>query len=136
MSKVSEAVEKFKIPDGQLPPRNMRQHDRMFGAVKIILVLLFWSSTVFAAPMTLEWDAVTTMTDGSPSGAVIYRLYYRSPTGPYLFLASKITTSYTWKVPQVGEWFLAVRAINKSGESGNSNEVHVIVDPCWQEIIN
>lgn len=87
-----------------------------------------------ANPLTLEWDPVTQNTDGSPSGAVIYHLYKKSPTGPYIMLASKISTRYTWTVPQLGTWIFTVRALNKHGESLDSNTVKVDVQPCWTEI--
>lgn len=100
----------------------------------ILCALFLVASSAYAVPMTLEWDPVTTNVDGSPSGAVIYHLYKKSPTGPYLLLASRIATRYTWQVPQIGTWTFMVRAASKLGESADSNTVQAQVDPCWVEI--
>ena len=103
--------------------------------MKYFLALLFLMPELcWATPVTFQWDPVTTNTDGSPAGAVIYHLYYKSKTGPYLLLASKIFPTYTWDVPQIGDWTFTVRALSKLGESDNSNEVEINVDPCWTEI--
>lgn len=101
---------------------------------KLLLAILLSAATSYADPMTFSWDAVTSNTDGSPVGPVIYRLYKKSPTGPYILLASRISTSYTWTAPQLGDWTFTVRALNKNGESADSNTVRVTVNSCWQEV--
>jgi hypothetical protein len=102
--------------------------------MKLLFFLLFIPSIVFAVPLTLEWDPVTKNLDGTPAGPVVYNLYKRGVVGPPIKLVTKIATTYTWQVPQIGEWFFTVRALSKNGESPDSNEVHIVVDPCWTEI--
>lgn len=88
-----------------------------------------------AVPMRFEWDAVTQNTDGSPVGPVIYHLYKaKTPTGPFILLASRISTNFTWDVPELGEWYIEARSVNKLGESSGSNQIHVKVDPTWQQL--
>lgn len=100
----------------------------------ITVNVFIFAVNVFAEPMIFSWNPVTTHTDGTPVGAVIYKVYKKRIGGPYLFLASRISTTYTWAEPQLGEWVFTIRAFNKNGESIDSATVHVIVNSCWEEI--
>lgn len=100
----------------------------------ISLLLALYTLPSFADPMTFTWDPVTAHVDGTPVGAVVYKIYKKRINGPYLFLASRISTTYTWAEPQLGDWTFTVRAFNKNGESVDSNSVRVKVNACWEEV--
>lgn len=101
--------------------------------MKIILALALALSPILclAESKQLVWDEVTKDTAGNPAGPVIYRVYVKKDAGPFLFLASKILTSYTWTAPSLQEYFFVVRAMNKHGESADSNVLHLKAQCSW-----
>jgi hypothetical protein len=77
-----------------------------------------------AHSVSLNWNA------SSSSGVTGYNLYRGTTTGgPYTLLTSLgVATSYTDSSVASGQtYYYVVRALNSSGESGNSNQAQAVV---------
>jgi predicted phage tail protein len=74
---------------------------------------------------TVNWDAPTTNTDGTPlTDLASFKIFYGTTAAALTETGTAAATARTWQSPQlaVGTWFFAVRAVNTSGiESDNSN---------------
>lgn len=102
----------------------------------IFLALLLLSSSAYAFPMRLEWDATTTMTDGSPATSIKYRLYRRNAvpsTAKWFKVVETFNTYYTAQVLQYGKFIYRVTAFNDKGESVPSNELPIAIELCARE---
>ena len=88
----------------------------------MILLLLCSAGQLFAADVSLAWDASTS------TGVTGYKLYIGTASKTY---GSPITignqTTYTVTGLSVGTYYFAVTAITSSAESGFSNEVSATV---------
>lgn len=102
----------------------------------IFVALCFIATSAHAFPMRLEWDAVTTMTDGTPAKDVRYRLYRRNKipaTAPWFKVVETYNTYYTAQILQFGSFVYRVTAFNAAGESAPSNELPIRVELCARE---
>lgn len=117
----------------------------MFKKIALSLgIALALVAIVYAATVTVTWQAPTTNTDGTaytdPGG---FKVYYGpvsrgTATHPSVFLypnvvtvASPTATTFTFSAP-TGTYYMSVTAFNTSGvESNYSNEIlkHVITQP-------
>ena len=81
------------------------------------LILFLFSSSVYAAQITLAWDAVDSATG--------YKLYYGHASGHYdQSVDVGNVTQYTLTGLGSGAYFFAVTAYDADEESGYSNEVN------------
>lgn len=102
-----------------------------------VLVGLFICSEAFAFPMRLDWDAVTTMTDGSPTTAVAYRVYRRNAfpdTATWYFLTQTILTHYSASQLQFGQFIYRVTAVSQGQESDPSAELKIAIELDAKEV--
>ena len=99
------------------------------------LLLAGWLSPVWSGSLTLDWDAPTTLTDGSPipSGALAgYNLGYGTSSGNYsttLTLGNVVTYTLTG-LDGATRYYIAVKARANTGyeDSNWSNEVNSLGD--------
>lgn len=100
--------------------------------MRYLLVLLLIPSIVFAEPMKLVWDPVTTDTNGQPLAAPPkYRLYRKLSTSDrWKVVAEREGAWYTWYLPQPAyvTYTYRVTAFNEAGESAPSNELTIWID--------
>ena len=102
----------------------------------LFVALLFIGTTAHAFPMRLEWDATTTMTDGSPAKNIKYRLYRRNAvpsTAKWFKVVETFNTYYTAQVLQYGKFIYRVTAFNDKGESVPSIELPIAIELCARE---
>lgn len=100
------------------------------------LITLFVAVRAYAAPLRLEWDAVTQNTDGSPVNIATlkYKMYRKNVNyGDFMLLTTTRNTYYTQQVVSWGHFIYRVTAINEHGESTPSNELKVFIDLVGKE---
>lgn len=84
---------------------------------------------VYALPLEIQWDAVTT----DESGATLadppsYRVYRKTTLEDFKPIATTKNRRWTWLVPSLGRAEYYVTAFNENGESLPSNIIAVIVE--------
>jgi hypothetical protein len=87
------------------------------------------AGAVYALPLEITWDAVTTDTNGDLlSAPPTYRVYRKTSLDDFKPIATTKNRRWTWLVPSIGRAEYYVTAFNENGESGPSNVIAVIVD--------
>ena len=87
------------------------------------------AGAVYALPLELTWDAVTTDTNGDTLAAPpSYRVYRKTAIDTFKPIATTKNRRWTWLVPSIGRAEYYVTAFNDNGESIPSNTIAVIVD--------
>lgn len=104
----------------------------------ILVIGLFLAQTVYAFPMRLDWDAVTTMADGTPAVGIKYKVYRRNrfpSTATWYFVTQTIYTHYSASQLQFGQFVYRVTAVSSSGtESDPSNELPIAIELDAKEV--
>lgn len=102
-----------------------------------ILIGLLVTASAYAFPMRFDWDAVTTMNDGTPAIGVAYRVYRRNanpPTATWFFITQTILTHYAASQLQFGQFVYRVTAVSQGKESAPSVEDKVAIELNAKEI--
>lgn len=87
------------------------------------------AGAVYALPLEITWDAVTTDTDGGTLATPpSYRVYRKTSIDNFKAIATTKNRRWTWLVPSIGRAEYYVTAFNENGESAPSNTIAVIVD--------
>lgn len=107
--------------------------------MKLLLgILIFFISTgAWAFPLRFDWDAVTTMEDGTPITAVAYRVYKRNAypeTSTWFYVSQTIYTHYSASQLQFGKFVYRVTAVHEGVESNPSNEVKIAIELNAKEV--
>lgn len=87
------------------------------------------AGAVYALPLELTWDAVTTDVNGDPlPSPPSYRIYRKTSLDNFKPIATTKNRRWTWLVPSLGRAEYYVTAFNENGESDPSNTIAVVVE--------
>lgn len=104
----------------------------------LFVLLNAYVAAAYAFPMRLDWEAVTTMEDGSHITAPVkYRVYRRNAvpsTATWFYVTQTYLTHYTATQLIFGQFVYRVTAVVSDQESDPSNELKIAVELDAKEV--